>query len=335
MLGLDPFGDFGATRRVGDVPAHRRRPLRPPRGHPGAVRPAQGQDLDRRARPVRPDPGAVGAIRLARPNSPWARRRYPKRPRSSPRRGDARSAWTSTPLAWRDAFFDLIAGKPHLPSLPPAGAEPADDRSGRRKNRAMTGGAARLRRTTPDVAAPEGARTRRRRPRRPRGRRGTGAAQTRSPPRRRQVEPGGAVHLRELRRLARTRRPLHREGVAGDRRSVAVVLHGPGEDQLVPVRLDSAERLERPGGLESRLFTDLAARDGQEIDAGGAVAGLGRRHRAGSGPSSSARPGPWGCSTPRRPSSPSTGRRGAPAAPRPGAHPDARPGHDDRGAILR
>ena len=24
---------------------------------------------------------------------------------------------------WRDAFFDLIAGKPHLPSLPPPGHE--------------------------------------------------------------------------------------------------------------------------------------------------------------------------------------------------------------------
>ena len=65
----------------------------------------------------------VGAIRLARLNSPWARRRYPKKPKklAKAQRREARldARW----IAWRDAFFDLIAGKPHLPSLPPLGSQ--------------------------------------------------------------------------------------------------------------------------------------------------------------------------------------------------------------------
>ena len=50
--------------------------------------------------------------------------------RSSREPGGARRGSTSTRIAWRDAFFDLIAGKPHLPSLPPAEPIPrrADDR---------------------------------------------------------------------------------------------------------------------------------------------------------------------------------------------------------------
>jgi len=67
----------------------------------------------------------VGAIRLARPNSPWARRRYPARPKKLARAQRRETRLDAHTIAWRDAFFDLIAGKPHLPSLPPAGAEPA------------------------------------------------------------------------------------------------------------------------------------------------------------------------------------------------------------------
>jgi lysyl-tRNA synthetase class 2 len=69
----------------------------------------------------------VGAIRLARLNSPWARRRYTEKPKklARARRREARldARW----IAWRDAFFDLIAGKPHLPSLPPLGPNGAAD----------------------------------------------------------------------------------------------------------------------------------------------------------------------------------------------------------------
>ncbi len=67
----------------------------------------------------------VGAIRLARPNSPWARRRYPKRPKKLAKAQQREARLDAHAIAWRDAFFDLIAGKPHLPSLPAAGAGPA------------------------------------------------------------------------------------------------------------------------------------------------------------------------------------------------------------------
>jgi len=63
--------------------------------------------------------GLVGAIRVARPGSPWAHRRYedkPKRLAKAQRREDRINA---TWRAWREAFFDLIAGKPHLPSVAP------------------------------------------------------------------------------------------------------------------------------------------------------------------------------------------------------------------------
>ena len=64
--------------------------------------------------------GTVGAIRLARPGSPWAHKRYvdkPKKLAKAQRREDRTNA---TWRAWREAFFDLIAGKPHLPTVPPA-----------------------------------------------------------------------------------------------------------------------------------------------------------------------------------------------------------------------
>jgi lysyl-tRNA synthetase class 2 len=66
----------------------------------------------------------VGSIRLARPNSPWARHRYPTRPRKLAKAQKREARLDVHTIAWRDAFFDLIAGKPHLPSLPPPGAEP-------------------------------------------------------------------------------------------------------------------------------------------------------------------------------------------------------------------
>jgi lysyl-tRNA synthetase class 2 len=61
----------------------------------------------------------VGAIRLARLNSPWARRRYRRNPRKLARAQRREARLDARWLAWRNAFFDLIAGKPHLPSLPP------------------------------------------------------------------------------------------------------------------------------------------------------------------------------------------------------------------------
>jgi len=68
----------------------------------------------------------VGAIRLARPNSPWARRRYRQRPAKLAKAQHREARLNAHTIAWREAFFDLIAGKPHLPSLPPVGAAPAE-----------------------------------------------------------------------------------------------------------------------------------------------------------------------------------------------------------------
>jgi lysyl-tRNA synthetase, class II len=71
----------------------------------------------------------VGAIRTARPKSPWARRRYPKHPKKMAKAQRREAKLDAHTIAWRDAFFDLIAGKPHLPSLPPLGPSgaPADE----------------------------------------------------------------------------------------------------------------------------------------------------------------------------------------------------------------
>jgi len=63
--------------------------------------------------------GTVGAIRIARPGSPWAHKRYvgkPKKLAKAQRREDRTNA---TWRAWREAFFDLIAGRPHMPSVDP------------------------------------------------------------------------------------------------------------------------------------------------------------------------------------------------------------------------
>jgi lysyl-tRNA synthetase class 2 len=70
----------------------------------------------------------VGAIRIARPKSPWARRRYAKHPKKLAKAQRREASLDAHTIAWRDAFFDLIAGKPHLPSLPPLGpsGSPAD-----------------------------------------------------------------------------------------------------------------------------------------------------------------------------------------------------------------
>jgi hypothetical protein len=59
----------------------------------------------------------VGALRLARPGSPWSRR-YRDNPGKLERaaRRDCREA--AMVRAWRVWFFDLIAGKPHIPPVP-------------------------------------------------------------------------------------------------------------------------------------------------------------------------------------------------------------------------
>jgi len=59
----------------------------------------------------------VGAVRLARPGSPWAHHRYRDRPKKLARAQHREERIDTTWRAWREAFFDLIAGKPHLPSI--------------------------------------------------------------------------------------------------------------------------------------------------------------------------------------------------------------------------
>ena len=71
--------------------------------------------------------GLVGAIRVARPGSPWAHRRYEDKPKKVANARRREDRINSTWRAWREAFFDLIAGKPHLPSVSPVGDGAASD----------------------------------------------------------------------------------------------------------------------------------------------------------------------------------------------------------------
>jgi len=90
----------------------------------------------------------VGAVRVARPKSPWARWRYKNKPRNmakAQRREDHNDAtWRS----WRESFFDLIAGKPHLPDVLRPAARPReapdDEAGGRRGGGGRQAGAADL-----------------------------------------------------------------------------------------------------------------------------------------------------------------------------------------------
>jgi len=61
--------------------------------------------------------GVVGAIRVARPTSPWARRLYRDKPAKMAKAQRREDRVSATWRAWREALFDLIAGKPHLPSV--------------------------------------------------------------------------------------------------------------------------------------------------------------------------------------------------------------------------
>ena len=85
--------------------------------------------------------GIVGAIRLARPASPWARKRYGKKPKKLARARHREERTNATWRAWREAFFDLIAGKAHLPSMPAADARPVVEADGAEEAGAEAAGA--------------------------------------------------------------------------------------------------------------------------------------------------------------------------------------------------
>jgi len=70
--------------------------------------------------------GWVGAIRVARPRSPWAHRRYEDKPKKLAKAQRREDRINATWRAWREAFFDLIAGRPHLPSVTPVADAAAD-----------------------------------------------------------------------------------------------------------------------------------------------------------------------------------------------------------------
>jgi lysyl-tRNA synthetase class 2 len=67
----------------------------------------------------------VGAGRLARPGSPWARKRYASRPHKLTRAQAREDRRRGRPSRFRDWSYDLIAGKP---SLPPFGDDPKERR---------------------------------------------------------------------------------------------------------------------------------------------------------------------------------------------------------------
>jgi lysyl-tRNA synthetase class 2 len=70
--------------------------------------------------------GIIGAVRVARPLSPWARWRYARKPARLAKAQRREEHVNATWRAWRETFFDLLAGKPHLPSVTqaPARGEP-------------------------------------------------------------------------------------------------------------------------------------------------------------------------------------------------------------------
>ena len=80
--------------------------------------------------------GLAGALRIARPGSPWAHRRYRDKPKKLAKAQRREDHVNATWRAWREAFFDLIAGKPHLPSVTaaagpaPAVTAPSPDAAG-------------------------------------------------------------------------------------------------------------------------------------------------------------------------------------------------------------
>ena len=181
----------------------------------------------------------VGAVRLARPGSPWSRR-YRDNPvkRERAERRDQREA--AMVRAWRVSFYDLIAGKPHIPHVPRV-TRPAPRRRQRRRRLEASAGRGR---------AP-GARQLRAGGRHDRLEVEQKPALRRDDLLRRLVEPepGRPIDLGDLDAPARPARPLELEGVADEGRRVELALECPGVDDLVVPVLDRAQRHVRAPGL--------------------------------------------------------------------------------------
>jgi len=126
VLGLNPFADFGAVGFADDTARVALGVLIVLNFGPVLLTLLKGKLWTGVFGLFIPIMGIVGAIRIARPGSPWAHRRYAKRPRKMAKAQKRQDRLNAHTIAWRDAFFDLIAGKPHLPSLPPPAAEPVE-----------------------------------------------------------------------------------------------------------------------------------------------------------------------------------------------------------------
>lgn len=76
------------------------------------------------------------------------------------------------------------------------------------------------------------------------------------------TEPPGAVYFGKLLHATRSRRPLHREGIALQTSDVEVPAHRPRVDDLAPRLADGAQRDRSAGGrLAPELFLKLAPRN--------------------------------------------------------------------------
>jgi lysyl-tRNA synthetase class 2 len=126
VLGLNPFADFGAVGFADDTARVALGVLIVLNFGPVLLTLLKGKLWTGVFGLFIPIMGIVGAIRIARPGSPWAHRRYAQRPKKMAKAQKRQDRLNAHTIAWRDAFFDLIAGKPHLPSLPPPAAEPVE-----------------------------------------------------------------------------------------------------------------------------------------------------------------------------------------------------------------
>lgn len=121
VLGLNPFGDLGDPGLSGDLLRMAVTAYLTVIIVPVVLCLLKGKIWTGMVGMFVPFVAIAGAVRIARLNSPWARRRYPKKAKKLAKAQRREARLNARWIAWRDAFFDLIAGKPHLPSLPSLG----------------------------------------------------------------------------------------------------------------------------------------------------------------------------------------------------------------------
>src|SRR5690606_9730289 len=80
-----------------------------------------------------------------------------------------------------------------------------------------------------------------------------------------QIEKPCAIHLREALLSSRTRRPLHLEEVAPERRRIAVALERPGVHPLSAFQPNATERKVRALAREARFLGEFATCAGERV----------------------------------------------------------------------